>query len=525
MPLVYRHLHFNPDPDRPLRSLVQEGYETFSEIQKVRNYYQTKNHRFQFTSKEEDVFVLHNIWIPRKNLKSVAFLMLAKCIDVQKLQLQDLPLSNVDTILKIDAAALSSISNLIDKNHEKNDYYKLPFLNKSYIPKAIEDYNYFAIICEPLDPSLKEEFNIVVDKVYPHEKDEIRRILQLPKEYLIRRTITFNYETTAVNNKIKLLSPQSLSYLMIHTEKDVSKLECTIKHKNKVERKYVLTTGDPNYALFASNDEDKNTFLIDPYENMFDDNVSQPKGVIHMRKGSYLEFGEGGIHKVSVTYVVYDIIRYLGGMVGFIYEQSFDRIKQDLLVDEEEEEDEEKEKDNEIQQVAAREPVFVPFREDSLELQRQWVLLSYYRGLPKRILSWVFGSALYVFKSYSKITAINSPLGAFFDICAISYKQIRAGDYYYSCKQCLRNFDHDAFMNRAICADESYSVCPNCKHNKMDTFPQMYRNSSFLGIKYGNWKYVFTGASIFGLACLRFFPNMAQSLLLESHRGFQVGMF
>ena len=513
MTLIYNYINNSPDPNKPL-SLLQEGYKIFTEIQKVRNYYKTENHRFKFTSGEddEDLCVLHNIWIPRKNLKRVAFLMITNLIDLQKLNLKDLPTKNVDTILNIDASALSSISKLIDKDHENNDYYKLPFLNKSYIPKTIKNYTYFAIICEPLDPSLKEEFNIVVDRVYPHDTDEIRRFLQYPKEYLVKRTITMKYETTAENNKIQLLSPCALAYLMIHTEKDVSELDCTITHKNNRVRKYALSTEDPNYALFASDDDNnKNTFIIDPYENMFDDNVSQPKGAIYMMNGSYLELGPGA-HKVSVTYVIYDIIRYLGGMVGFVHELYFDTIKQDLLVDDADKvDDKEEKKTSEIVK-----PDFIPFRENDSRLKSQWALLQYYRRVPKRILSWVFGSALYVFKTYSKITAINSPLGAFFDMCVVSNKLIRSGGYYYSCKDCHLNFDHDAFMQRAAYADEAYCTCPNC-HCKMDTFPPLHRNCKFLGFKYGNWKYMFMGASFFGIAGYSFVAYKYNSLLQSFH--------
>ena len=485
-------------------TLMKDVVRRYTEVQKVKKIYTTESNHYKIAC-DGDLFVICNMWISKKNLKQLAFVIAKEEIDLATINIDSLPMEGVQIIHKVDSHALSSISKLIERKKDgESNYFKLPFINKSYIPQLAEHKFYFALICEPADPSLKEEFKIVVDQVYLHDKDEMEAFKQTPHEYIMKKAITFEYETTLENNKINLLAPFSVACILVQTEKNVDNFECTIKHQNEVVRKYKLSTDDPNHEIFRT--EDKNTFVIDPFDNMFQDNTAQLTSVIHMREGSYIELE--GKHKISVTYILVDVLRYISGLVGLSFNAEIDlhppipEVQQPPPLPEINQPEREVEYDYEV-------PLDLPGRldnhdEDDLELFRAWKLLPFYQrsfqDMQRKISNFVVKFTVSLYKSYSMITAINKPLDEENNTCVVSLETIPKGGYYYSCSKpkCNKTFDHLTY-HKCICHNTKfYFACPNCKH-KINYFPQLYRNASFLGFKYGTWKYLFTCMTVVGL--------------------------
>lgn len=511
MPFLHSEINSNPH-----FTFTREKFLRCTEVQKVKKKYCTEKRKFVFPPEGDETFILWNVWISKRNLSKVAFIIADKSIDINTIEYDSLPRLGVMVIHKLDVNALSSINQLI-KNTNTN-YYKIPFINRAYNPRFLEsDDKYCALICEG-EGDEEEEFKIVTDQVYMHDQYEIDDLIRIGHIYIIKKAITYEYQTTAENPKIELLSPYSMAYIMVQTEKNVTSLLASIKHHNDKIRIYELTIDDPDFDGLAM--EDRNTFIIDPLDNMHNDLELIPKGAIHVSEGSFLEVD--GEQKVSVTYVLFDQIEYSRHII-LTHNRGIDVIAEEdelELVEAAHEEggDEviaQEEKPVHLPPVIAGRNLAVCY-EDCDEYEKWMQFEGLFKMYTKSFEDVATKSArkfkvflLWTFKKVSKAIAANKLLDEERDTCILSFEKIKNGGYYYSCpgENCNKTFDHDTCHNCIMYTNTFFFECPNC-FSYIQSLPPVYRNYYYLcGLKYGTWTHMlivllFIG-SIVGLIYIR----------------------
>ena len=472
----------------PQITLIKDVYKRHTNIQKVKKHFKTTNNNFKFIAEQDNMYVINNIWISKKNLKNIAFVICKNSVDANLITYKSLsePNDDIQIIHKIDIDALVVLNKIVDNQNKK--YLRLPCNDNPFIPQLIDQNMYYLIVCDPIDKINNNLFDIYSSYVYLHDQTEINKFNALTHEYLIKRYETIEYETSIQNTKVELKSNIGCALLIIQCNKSLKNITCNIKHANDIVRSYNLSIDDPEFVKLSENN-DLNTFIIDPFSNVLLEK-KQPQGLLEIMPESHIELDDA--YKIKITYVLYDVFLIKNGLAGLLKQIPLQVIEEPIIIqpiiDNNNNNNNNNNNDN---------------NNDNVIDHYTKLIHMYTNTYAKFFVQFSKFATIFIMNCYEIIEiigAINQKLPSDDNICVVSLEEIKYGDYYYNCEQCNKVFEKKTYHNCIIYHKNYTFNCPNCRKTT-NNFPSLKKNYDFFGLKYGNIKMFFGICILFGFYC------------------------
>lgn len=489
----------------PQITFLKTTYRRHSEMHESKKIYDFINNMVTIES-DEQLEAINETWINNvDNIKWLYVFIVNHDFNVESINFSE-NLENNDNFLyfhKMDSTSLKVFHMQANKKtFDKSEYWcNIPSGHLCMVLSLLKSSNKKVLFyIERYDELIENK--LFVKTCISDNLVEINRFKVEEHEYLIKKHKTYCHQLTNGNNIINfdhLNVTMPYMYIMVPKNKSTSikikyetngvvnndyglQFEPTIREVNLIK-----SSEDPEISWIK--DESNDIYFLEGFANVPRSSGTQPCGIISVKNSGIIEIESRDDITISVTYTIFDVLRYIGNQVGFEYSHTPPRFvtieppaRQDVIED----------LPASVFPDVNTNPLNPPDLEDVLsseEPNNNVELVNdnndsehisesdndYYPNSNIQDLNLYTKKFLEIVRKYEEENAICEELNKENSECQISWRPIEEGEYFYKCDRCKKIFGvHDL---RYWFTNQKKSTCPCCRKT-FTSFPQLFKRKS-----------------------------------------------